>query len=88
MTVKKHVRQLLFCLGISTPLSLRIGLILPYMLGLDVISFFQKHVLVVFLFYCFQHKKKIKKKIGEKMQNLLLLFFSFDSFSDIACLFT
>jgi hypothetical protein len=31
--------QLLFSLGISKPLSLRTGLILPYMLGLDVISF-------------------------------------------------
>jgi len=34
----KHVGWLLFCLGISKPLSLGTGLILPYMLGLDVWS--------------------------------------------------
>jgi hypothetical protein len=46
---------------------------------------FHKHVLVVFLFYCFQHKKnKRNKKIGEKMQNFI---FSFDSFSNIVCVF-
>jgi hypothetical protein len=34
-----------------------IGLVLPYMLGLDVISF-SEHVFVVFLFIGFQQKKK------------------------------
>jgi hypothetical protein len=47
---KKHVKRLLFCLGISKPLSLRTGLILPYMLGLDVISF---SISMSLLFLCF-----------------------------------
>jgi hypothetical protein len=34
---------------------------------------FHKHVLFVFLFYCFQQKKK--KKFGEKMQNFILMAF-------------
>jgi hypothetical protein len=36
-------------------LSLRSGLLLPYMLGLDIIYFLHKHVFVVFLSYFFQH---------------------------------
>jgi hydrogenase-4 membrane subunit HyfE len=34
---------------------------------------FHKHVFVVFLFYCFQHKriKKNKKKLREKIQNFI-----------------
>jgi hypothetical protein len=35
---------------------MRTGLVLPYMLGLDVISF-SEHVFVVFLFIGFQQKK-------------------------------
>jgi hypothetical protein len=47
-----------------------IGLALPYMLGLDVISFFE-HVFVVFLIIGFQQKKK--KKNGENLQDFLSL---------------
>jgi hypothetical protein len=43
-----------------------IGLVLPYMLGLDVISF-SEHVFVVFLFIGFQ------KKNGENLQDFLSL---------------
>jgi hypothetical protein len=76
MTVKKHIRRLFFCLGISKPLSLRTGLILPYMLGLDVISFSISMSLLFFYFSVFNKKKKM----GQKMQN-----FIFESFSDIVC---
>jgi hypothetical protein len=58
---------LFFCLGISKPLSLRTGLILPYMLGLDVISF------SVSMFFLFLSYFSTKKKLGEKMW----IFFSF-----------
>jgi hypothetical protein len=60
---------------------MRTGLVLPYMLGLDVISF---SISMSLLFFCLLVFKK-KKKIGEKMQNFYS--FSFDSFSDIACVF-
>jgi hypothetical protein len=56
--------------GISKPLSMRTCLVLPYMLGLYVISF-SEHVFVVFLFIGFQQKKK---KIGEKMRNFISFF--------------
>jgi hypothetical protein len=46
-----------------------IGLVLPYMLGLDVISF-SEHVFVVFLFIGFQQKKKTN---GENLQDFLSL---------------
>jgi hypothetical protein len=43
------------------------GLILPYMLGLDVISF---SISMSLLFFClFVFNKKKKKKLGEKMRN-------------------
>jgi hypothetical protein len=59
---------------------MRTCLVLPYMLGLDVISF-SEHVLVVFWFIDFQQKKKkLWRRCGT-------LFLSFDSFSDIACVF-
>jgi len=48
---------------------MRTGLVLPYMLGLDVI--FHKHVFVVFLCIGFQPKKK---KLVEKMRNFILFF--------------
>jgi hypothetical protein len=67
----KHVGGLLFCLGISKPLSIRTSLVLPYMLGLDDISF-SEHVFVVYMFIDFQQKKK--KKIGEKMRNFIFFF--------------
>jgi hypothetical protein len=38
-------------------------------------------------FYCFYIKKKKKKFGGEDAELLLLLLFSFDSFSDIVCIF-
>jgi hypothetical protein len=44
-----------------------IGLVLPYMLGLYVISF-SEHVFVVFLFIGFQQKKN-----GENLQDFLSL---------------
>jgi hypothetical protein len=59
---------------------MRTGLVLPYMLGLDVISF-SEHVFVVFLFIGFQ---QTKKKLGRRCGTL---FLSFDSFLDIACVF-
>jgi hypothetical protein len=75
----KHVGRLLFYLGISKPLSMRTGLALPYMLGIDVISF---SISMSLLFFCliFQQKKNWGRRCG-------ILFFSFDSFSDIACVF-
>jgi hypothetical protein len=63
--------SLLFYLGISKPLSLRIGLILPYMLGLDVISFSITMSLLFFYFIVFNKKKKL----GEKMQNFFYIVF-------------
>jgi restriction endonuclease S subunit len=63
-----------------------IGLVLPYMLGLDVISFsismclFFFFFFFFFLFIGFQQKKKM----GIRCRIFIL---SFDSFSDIACVF-
>jgi hypothetical protein len=66
---------LLFCLGISKPLSLRTGLILPYMLGLDVISF---SISMSLLFFCLLVLKKKKKKIGgEDAEFLFFLLIAF-----------
>jgi hypothetical protein len=58
---------------------MRTGLDLPYMLGIDVISF---SISMFLLFFCliFQQKKKIE---GEDVE----FFFSLDSFSYIACVF-
>jgi hypothetical protein len=61
---------------------MRTCLVLPYMLGLDVISF---SISMFLLFLSHFSTKKKKKKIGEKMRNFI--FFSFDSFSDIGCVF-
>jgi hypothetical protein len=64
---------------------MRTGLALPYMLGLYVISF---SISMSLLFFCLLIFNKKKKKIGEKMRNFFFFFFfSFDSFSDIACVF-
>jgi hypothetical protein len=62
---------------------MRTSLILPYMLGLDVISF---SISMFLLFFCliFQQNKK-RKKLGEKMRNFF--FLSLESFLDIACVF-
>jgi hypothetical protein len=62
---------LLFCLGISKPLSLRTSLILPYMLGLEVISFSISMSLLFFYFIVFNKKKK--NKIGG--EDVEFLFF-------------
>jgi hypothetical protein len=56
---KKHVERLLFCLGNSKPLSLRSGLLLPYMLGLDIISFLKKACFCCFSVLFLKKKKKI-----------------------------
>jgi hypothetical protein len=72
---------------------MRTGLVLPYMMGLDVISFsirmsllfffmYNFDIVFFFLFIIFQQKKK--KKLGKKMRNFI---FSFDIFSNIACVF-
>jgi hypothetical protein len=58
---------------ISKPSSLRTGLVLPYMLGLDVISFSISKFLLFFWF-------SKKKNIGEKMQNFFLLLIAFKIF--------
>jgi hypothetical protein len=70
---KKHVGRLLFCLGIYKLLSMRTGL--PYMLGTNVISFFHKHVFVVFLSHFSTKKKKIGGKDAEFFFFLLLIAF-------------
>jgi hypothetical protein len=62
---------------------MRTSLVLPYMLGLDVISF-SEHVFVVYRFIGFQQKIKNKKNLGRRCGTL---FLSFDNFSDIACVF-
>jgi hypothetical protein len=49
--------SLLFCLDIVKPLSLRSGLLLSYMLGLNYLLLCVSMFFVVFLFYCFQQKK-------------------------------
>jgi hypothetical protein len=61
---------------------MRTCLDLPYMLGIDVISF---SINMYMVFFCLIFQQKRKKKIGEKMRNFY--FFSFDSFSDITCVF-
>jgi hypothetical protein len=69
----KHVGRLLFCLGISKPLSLRTGLILPYMLGLDVISFSISMSLLFFYLLVFIKKKNW----GEDAEFLFFLLIAF-----------
>jgi hypothetical protein len=53
---------------------MRIGLALPYMLGLDVISF---SISMSLLFFCLLVFNKKKKKIGEKMRNFIFLLIAF-----------
>jgi hypothetical protein len=74
---KKHIRLLLFCLGISKPFSLRKGLILPYMLGLDFFSCLHRHVFIVFLVFTFSTKNKNKnwgRRCKKKFSFLLIAF--------------
>jgi hypothetical protein len=59
---------------------MRTGLVLPYKLGLDVISF---SISMSLLFFSVSFFNK-KKKMGRRCETL---FLSFDSFSDIACVF-
>jgi len=73
---KKHIRLLLFYIGNFDIFSLMTDLILPHMLGL-VLFLYRWSMFLLFF---------IKKKMGEKMHNFI--FFIFDRFSDIACIFT
>jgi hypothetical protein len=57
---------------------MRTSLVLPYMLGLDVISFSISMSLLFFVYYF-----STKKKMGEDAE----FYFFLDSFSDIACVF-
>jgi len=57
---------LLFYLDIVKPLSLRLGLLLSYMLGLNYLLLCLGMLLLLFYFIVFNKKKK---KFGEKMQN-------------------
>jgi hypothetical protein len=59
---------------------MRTCLVLPYMLGLDVISFSISMSLLFFCVLVFN-----KKKMGE--EDVEVYFSSFHSFSDIACVF-
>jgi hypothetical protein len=61
---------------------MRTGLALPYMLGIDVISF----SISMSLFFLFKNFKKKKKKKKKKIEGEDAEFY-FDSFSDIACVF-
>jgi len=54
---------------------MRTGLVLPYMLGLDVISF-SKHIFVVFSVYWLSTKKK-KKNWGEDVELYFFLLIAF-----------
>jgi hypothetical protein len=49
--------SMFFCLDIVKPLSLRSGLLLSYMLGLNCLLLCLSMFLLFFLFYCFQQKK-------------------------------
>jgi hypothetical protein len=64
-------KPLLFCLGNFEPLSLRTGLILTHMLGLDIVSF--SHIMSWLFFYLFFFNIK-EKKLGEKMPNFYFFF--------------
>jgi hypothetical protein len=61
---------------------MRTGLVLPYILGLDVISFSISMSLLFFCVLVFNQKKKISGEDAE-----FYFIFSLDSFSDIACAF-
>jgi presenilin-like A22 family membrane protease len=50
--------SLFLCLGISKPLSLRTGLILPYMLKLNSLLLYVSMFLLFFNFIIFNKKKK------------------------------
>jgi hypothetical protein len=56
-----------FCLGNSKPLSLGTGLLVPYMLGLDIVSFPHSMSLCFYIFFT----------IKKKWQNFFLLLIVF-----------
>jgi hypothetical protein len=64
-------------------LSLRICLILPHMLGLDIVHFPHSMSLLFFCLIFFNKKIKIRNW-GRRC----IIVFPFDSFSDIICIFT
>jgi hypothetical protein len=64
---------------------MRTGLVLPYMLGLDVIAFSIRMSLLLFFFSLLIFQQKINKNFGKRCG--IFYFFSFDSFSDIVCVF-
>jgi uncharacterized protein involved in response to NO len=63
-------------------LSLRIGLILSHMLGLDSGSFLYNMFL---LFLCLYFSRKKRKRKRERRCRIIF-FLSFNSFSDITCI--
>jgi hypothetical protein len=69
---KKSTSGLLFCLGNSEPLSLMTGLILPHILGLDIVSFPHNMSLLFFCLIFFSTFKK--KKWGRRCRILLIAF--------------
>jgi Na+-transporting NADH:ubiquinone oxidoreductase subunit NqrE len=66
--------SLLFCLNIVKPHSLRSGLLLSYMLGLNCLILCVSMFLLFFYFIVF---KKKKKKLVEKMQNFFFFRVAF-----------
>jgi len=66
---------MLFCLGSYGPLSLRTGLILPHMLGLDTVSFPHSMSLLFFCLISFSTLKIKIKKGGEYAEFYFILFF-------------
>jgi hypothetical protein len=64
--------SLLFCLGNSEPLSLKTSLILPHMLGLDIVSFSHSMSLLFFCLIFFNIKKNIG---GEDVDFFFLIAF-------------
>jgi hypothetical protein len=72
--------SLLFCLNIVKPLSLRLGLLLSYMLGLNCLLLYVR-MFLLFFYFIFFNKKKIGGEVVE--------FYFFEScFSDIVCVFS
>jgi len=61
--------SLLYYLDIVKPLSLRSGLLLSYMLGLNCLLLYVSMFLLFFYFIVFNNKK-----MGEKMPNFFIFF--------------
>jgi hypothetical protein len=64
---------LLLCLVNSKLLSLRTGLILPHMLGLDIVSFPHRMSLLFSVLFFFNKKKKKKKNWGRRCRIFIFL---------------